>query len=520
MKPAISGISQPSKTSFFNKVLNLIESAGNKLPDPVTLFLLFCVLVVIISDIVANAGVSVVHPSTKKVVTAISLLSKENLQKILGQIVGNFQGFPPLGLVLVVMLGVGVAEKSGLMETAMKHFVTRVPSSLVTMMVMLAGICANAAGDAGFIVLPPLAAVVFLSIGRHPLAGIFVAYGGVAAGFAANFMVNMSDILAAGFTIPAAQVIDPQYVSSPAMNYYFICVSTLILAITGVLVNSRIVEPRLGVYSGIAATGNNQIEKLSSAQEKGLRWAGISFVLYVLVIAALSVGTNAFMADPQTKSILAWKAPLMQGIVPLITGMFLIPGLVYGIITKSIKSDKDVVSMMGQSMSTMGGYIVLAFMASQFLAYFNWSNMGIIISVKGAEFLKDAGFTGIGLIVGFIFISSAINLFVGSASAKWAIMAPVFVPMFLLIGYDPALTQMAYRIGDSITNPISPLFPYFPIIVAFAKQYEPKCGMGTIIANMIPFSVSFAIVWTVLLVLFILFNLPLGPDGGIYYQLK
>ena len=512
--------SAPKSSSFFNKILNLVEAAGNKLPDPVTLFLIFCVLVILISDFVANAGVSVVHPSTKKVVTAVSLLTKENLQKILGQIVGNFQSFPPLGLVLVVMLGVGVAEKTGLMETAMKHFVTQVPATLVTFMVMLAGICANAAGDAGFIVLPPLAAVVFLAIGRHPRAGIFVAYGGVAAGFAANLMVNMSDVLAAGFTIPAAQVIDPKYVSSPAMNYYFIFASTLILALTGVLVNAKIVEPRLGTYTGTVAAGSNGLEKLTDVQSKGLKWAGISCLLYVAVIAALSVGDKAFMADPATKSILAWKAPLMQGIVPLITGMFLIPGLVYGYITKSIKSDKEVVSMMGQSMSSMGGYIVLAFMASQFLAYFNWSNMGIILSVKGAEFLKDAGFTGIGLIIGFIFIASLINIFVGSASAKWAIMAPVFVPMFLLVGYDPALTQMAYRIGDSITNPVSPLFPYFPIIVAFAKQYEPKTGMGTIIANMMPFSVSFAIVWTILLILFIVFNIPLGPDGGIYYQLK
>lgn len=517
---ALSSNNQEVKTGWLNKVLNMIETAGNKLPDPVTLFLFFCVLVIIISDIVANAGISVVHPSTKKVVTAVSLLSKESLQKILSNVVANFQGFPPLGLVLVVMLGVGVAEKSGLMETAMKHSITKVPPSLVSMMVILAGICANAAGDAGFIVLPPLAAVLFLSIGRHPLAGIFVAYAGVAAGFAANIMVNMSDVLAAGFTIPAAQVIDPKYVSTPAMNYYFICVSTLILTATGVLVASKIVEPRLGVYSGVAATGNTQIEKLTERQIKGLKWAGISFVLYVAAIAALSIGTDAFMADPKTQSILAWKAPLMQGIVPLITGMFLIPGLLYGVITKSIKSDKDVVSMMGQSMSTMGGYIVLAFIASQFLAYFNWSNLGVIISVKGAEFLKSAGFTGIGLILGFIVISSGINIFVGSASAKWAIMAPVFVPMFLLLGYDPALTQMAYRIGDSITNPISPLFPYFPIIVAFAKQYEPKCGMGTIISNMMPFSIAFAIAWSILLVLFIMFNLPLGPDGGIHYQLR
>jgi aminobenzoyl-glutamate transport protein len=307
--------------SFFNKLLNFVEAAGNKLPDPVTLFLIFCVLVILISDVVANAGVSVVHPSTKKVVTAVSLLTKANLQKILGQIVGNFQSFPPLGLVLVVMLGVGVAEKTGLMETTMKHFVTKVPAGFVTFMVMLAGLCANAAGDAGFIVLPPLAAVVFLAIGRHPLAGIFVAYGGVAAGFAANLMVNMSDVLAAGFTIPAAQVIDPKYVSSPAMNYYFIFASTLLLAGTGVLVNAKIVEPRLGVYTGTAATGSNGLEKLTDVQSKGLKWAGISCLLYVAVIAALSVGDKAFMADPATKSILAWKAPLMQGIVPLITGI-------------------------------------------------------------------------------------------------------------------------------------------------------------------------------------------------------
>lgn len=513
-------VSNPMKMTFIDKVLNAVEIAGNKLPDPVTLFLIFCVVIVFISHLVANSGVSVVHPSTHKTITAVSLMTKENLQKILSQIVNNFQGFPPLGLVLVVMLGVGVAEKTGLMETAMKNVVTKVPANLVTFVIMLAGICANAAGDAGFIVLPPLAAVVFLAIGRHPLAGIFVAYGGVSAGFAANVMVNMSDVLAASFTIPAAQVVDPKYVATPAMNYYFICVSTLILALTGVFVNAKIVEPRLGKYNQDVTAESSRVEKLTDLQLKGLKWAGISFVLFVAAVAALSFGDNAFMADPQTNSILAWKAPLMQGIVPLITGMFLIPGLVYGKITGGIKSDKDVVSMMGKSMGEMGGYIVLAFMAAQFLAYFNWSNLGIILSVTGAEVLKNAGITGIGLIIGFIVLSSVINIFVGSASAKWAIMAPVFVPMFLLLGYDPALTQMAYRIGDSITNPISPLFPYFPIIVAFAKQYEQKCGMGTIIANMMPFSVAFAVVWTIILIFFMIFNLPLGPDGGIYYQIK
>ena len=514
----------PAKVNFWGRMLNKLEAGGNKLPDPVTLFFILCVFLVILSDIIANAGVSVVHPSTKKTIAAVSLMSTENLQKLLSQVVNNFQGFPPLGLVLVTMIGVGVADKTGLMETAMKHSITHVPPSLVSLMIMLAGICANAAGDAGFIVLPPLAAIVFVAIGRHPLAGIALAYGGVAAGFAANLMVNMSDVLAASFTIPAAQVVDPHYMSSPAMNYYFIAVSTIILAITGVIVNAKIVEPRLGQYRNENVSAANAkdtaADKLTALQEKGLKWAVLAFVLFLAAIAALCIGDNAFMADPKTKSVLAFKSPLMQGIVPIIAGMFLIPGLVYGITTRSIKSDKDVVSMMSQSMNTMGGYIVLAFMASQFLAYFNWSNIGIIIAVKGAEFLQNAGITGIGLIVGFIVLSSMVNICIGSASAKWAIMAPVFVPMFLLLGYDPALTQMAYRIGDSITNPISPLFPYFPLIVAFAKQYDSKCGMGTIISNMIPYSAAFSIVWTLLLIVFIVLNLPLGPDGGIYYRMK
>lgn len=503
---------------FYEKVLLGIEKAGNKLPDPVTLFLIFSGLVIILSGIVANAGVSVIHPSTGKTITAVNLMTVEGMQKLLTSIVSNFQGFPPLGLVLVVMLGVGVAEKSGLMEVAMKHSVTKVPISLVTAMIIFAGICANAAGDAGFIVLPPLAAVLYLAIGRNPLAGLFVAYASVAAGFSANILITMLDVLIASFTIPAAQVVDPQYQGTPAMNIYFIVVSTFILMFVGVYVNNKVIEPRLGKYHSSDVA--HDVQEVSELQVKGLKWAVISVVLYLLVIVALCVGPKPFFADAASGSLLHWKAPLMMGIVPLIALMFLIPGIVYGLVTGSIKSDKDIVKMMGKSLSEMGPYIVLAFVAAQFLAYFNWSNMGLIIAVKGAEFLKNIGFTGYGLMLGFIVICSIINMFVGSASAKWAIMAPVFVPMFMLIGYDPSVTQMAFRIGDSITNPISPLFPYFPIIIAFARQYDEKIGMGTIIANMVPFSVAFGMVWTVLLVIFMLFNIPLGPECSIHYMIK
>jgi aminobenzoyl-glutamate transport protein len=430
--------------------------------------------------------------------------------------VKNFQGYPPLGLVLVVMLGAGVAEKSGLIASAMRHSISKIPSKYVSAAVILIGVLANAFGDAGFIVLPPLAALVFLLIGRHPLVGMFAAYAGVAGGFAANVMINMGDVLAASFTIPAAQVINPAYQGTPAMNLYFIATSVVILVIAGTWVTEKIISPRFKTYIPDEELDLRMTE-ISDKEVKGLKYAGISVLIMIIGVVLLSIGTNSFMADPETGSILAFQAPFMQGIVPLITLMFFLPGLIFGKITGVIKNDKDVAVMMGNAMKDMGPYIVLAFVASQFLAYFNWSNLGIIMSVKGADALKSAGFTGIGLIVGFVVFSSIINIFVGSASAKWAIMAPIFVPMFMLLGLDPALSQMAYRIGDSITNPLSPLFPYFPILLGFARRYDKNAGMGTMISNMLPYSMVFGVLWILLLIVFIVFNLPLGPGGGIYY---
>lgn len=505
---------QVKDNKFFSRFLNGIEIVGNKLPDPVTLFVILCGLIIILSKVLFMGNVSVVHPLTQETVNVVDLMSKDGLRGILTSIVGNFQGFPPLGLVLVVMLGAGVAEKSGLMESALKNSISKVPKSLITGMIIFAGILANAAGDAGFIVLPPLAAIVFLGIGRHPLIGMFAAYAGVAGGFSANVMVSMIDVLLAGFTIPAAQMIDPSYQATPAMNFYFLLASTIVILIASVIITEKIIAPRFDKYEG--DSDSEVVSEITENEKKGLKWAGISLFVMVAVLVGLCIGDNAFMKDPETNSLLASKAPLMKGLVPIITLMFFVPGLIYGKITKRIKNDKDVVTMMGQSMSEMGMYIVLAFAASQFLALFTISNIGVIISVKGAESLKNMGFTGFGLIIGFIILSGCINIFVGSASAKWAIMAPVFVPMFLLLDYNPAVTQVAYRIGDSITNPISPLFPYFPIILAFARKYDKKAGMGTIIANMLPYSIAYGILWIILVVVFMKFNIPLGPGAGIY----
>ena len=505
-------MAEKQKEKLIYRLLGGVERVGNKLPDPVAIFSILCLLILVLSALLAKFGLTAVHPRDGSAITIVNLLTKANLQSYFSSIVANFQGFPPLALVLTVMIGVGVADKTGMMEAALKRSITGVPKTLITTLVIFVAILANAWGDAGFVVLPPLAATVFISVGRHPLIGLFAAFGGVAAGFAANVIVNLSDVLAASFTIPAAQLIDPSYMSTPAMNYYFILVSTVFLTATGVFVTERIVAPRFEQVDYDSVRTGAGDTALSDLQRKGLRRAAVSFVICLAVLVLLCIGNAAFMADPESGSILGINAPLMKGIIPVVTILFLIPGIAYGVTTGSIKRDKDAIAMMGKSMSEMGPYIVLAFMASQFLALFSKSNLGIMLAIKGAGALQNAGMTGLGLIFCFIVFSAFVNLFIGSASAKWAIMAPVFVPMFMLLDFNPALTQMAYRIGDSVTNPISPLFPYFPILLGYMTMYKKDSGMGTIIANMLPYSVCFFIALVLLLIVFTLCGIPLGPN--------
>ncbi len=508
-------MTQKTKRSWLDSFLVAIEVGGNKLPDPVSIFVILTLFFMVLSYLLAVNGVMITHPLTQKEVSVVNMLSATSLQTLLSGTVKNFQAFPPLGLVLVVMIGAGVADKTGLMRALLKRTIAKTPPKYVTTIVVLVGICANAAGDAGFIVLPPLAAMIYASMGRHPILGIYIAFGAVAAGFSANLFVNMTDILLASFTIPAAQVIKPDYVQTPAMNFYFLFVSTIILTAVAVYISEKIIEPRLGKYESPASAyedGDAAIEAV------GLKWAGIAFGIIIAIVALMCIGEKPFLGDPKDGSLLSYTSYFMQGMIPIITILFLIPGLAYGIAVKTIKNDKQAVSMMGEAMSEMGSYIVLIFFAAQFLTVFSQSNVGIVLAVKGANFLKAVGFTGFPMILAFILLSGFVNLFIGSASAKWAILAPVFVPMLLLLGYDPAFTQVAYRIGDSVTNPISPLFPYFPMLLAFARKYQKDIGIGNIISNMIPYSFAFFIAWTLLLVIFMVFNLPLGPGAGIYIK--
>jgi len=518
---------QKAKGGVFQKFLNFVEKAGNKLPHPVTLFFILAIAVIFISYICEMLGVSVTYEVTQKAedgtiatveqtVAAVSLLSADGIRYIFSTMVTNFTGFAPLGTVLVAMLGVGVAEGTGLIDAALKKAVMSTPRKLITVMVVFLGIMSNIASDAGYVVLVPLGAVIFLSFGRHPLAGLAAAFAGVSGGFSANLLIGTLDPLLGGISTEAANIMAPGYVVQPTANWYFMIASTFVIAALGTIVTERIVEPRLGEYKGKQVDTN--IKDITPAEKKGLTAALVSMLVFVGIMLALLVPEGAILRNPETGEILRGSA-FMAGLVPIIAMFFLIPGVFYGIFAKTVKNDKDVARFMGKAMSSMGGYLVLAFAASQFIAYFTYSKLGTILAVTGADFLEAIGLSGVPLMVGFIIVAAFINLFMGSASAKWAIMAPIFIPMFMRLGYSPELTQLVYRIGDSTTNIISPLMSYFAVIVAFAEQYDEETGIGTLISMMLPYSLIFLAGWTVLMIIWFMAGLPIGPDTPIYFSL-
>ncbi|BAZ42208.1 hypothetical protein NIES4101_81760 [Calothrix sp. NIES-4101] len=501
------------KLTLLEKSLAAIEELGNKLPDPLTLFFILSLLVIVVSAIAASVGLSVVHPGNGKAIAAVSLLTPDGIRKIFTQAVKNFVEFPPLGTVLVAMLGVGVAEATGLLAALLREVVMITPRRLIAPTVIFAGVMANVASDAGYVVLVPLGAVIFLAFGRHPLAGLAAAFAGVAGGFSANLLISSLDPLLAGLTQTAAQLIKPEYQVNATANYYFMAVSTFLITLIGWFICEKIVEPRLGVYTGVGASEvDMQMEEVSVRERKGLRWAGYAFLAFIAFILVLLIPPQGILRDPEKFTII--PSPFIEGIVFIIALAFLIPGIVYGKVAGTIQNDKDVAKALGNSMSGMGYYIALAFFAAQFISYFAWSNLGIIVAVKGADFLKATGITGAPLLILFILISVLIDMFVGSASAKWAIMAPIFVPMFMLLGYSPELVQAAYRIGDSTTNIITPLMPYFPIVVAFGQKYDRNLGIGTLISLMLPYSIAFLIAWSVLFMIWFVLGLPLGPGAA------
>lgn len=519
LKGGKMGDSTTKRKGLFNSFLNGVEVVGNKLPHPATIFVILSAIVIVVSEIAFRMEASVNYYDAREkadiTVKAISLLNGAGLRYMFESFTKNFTTYAPLGTVLVAMLGVGVAEETGLINAVLKKVVLSTPKKLITAVVIFMGVMSNIASDAGYVVLIPLGGIVFLSFGRHPLAGMAAAFAGVSGGFSANLLLGTLDPLLTGLTNEAIKIAGSDIVIQPTSNYYFLFVSTFLLTIVGTLVTEKIVEPRLGEYKGAHTADSMEV---TESEAKGLRAAGISLLIFIAVMLFLTMPQNALLKTPvlvdgQPTGESTLTPFVNNGLVPTIGLFFLIPGIFFGKASGVIKRDTDVIRGMSKAMSTMGSFLVLAFASAQFINYFNYTKLGIILAVSGANFLKSVGFVGLPLVIAFILLSAFINLFIGSASAKWAIMAPVFVPMLMIAGITPEFTQLAYRIGDSSTNIISPLMTYFAVIITFAQKYDEDAGMGTLISTMLPYSLAFLSSWTLMLILWYFTGLPIGPGA-------
>lgn len=572
------------KLSFINRALNTIERIGNKLPDPAALFLLLLFVVWILSWALSNVTFTEIDPRNGKAIAINNQMTGTAIAAFLSTMVKTFTDFHPLGIVLVALLGVGVAEHTGFINAALKWLLSFTSKSLLTPMLVLIGVISNLAADAGYVLVIPLGAVIFYSAGRHPLAGIAAAFAGVSGGFSANFIPSSLDPLISGITQSAVQIIDPARTVNPLSSWFFMSASTLLITAVGWYVTDKIVEPRL---KNTEVDGDPdempKMEELGSTEKRGLWVAFASILIGLAILAAVSIPENSPMRSPvgykltaesfdkmrasgipedilkkaeafknkqfadkaafekeikekvgeeplklhsaafletaekNPPSLTASNAPLMMAIVPLIFILFLIPGVVYGYVAKTVDNHRDIIKGMSHAMSTMGYYIVLAFFASLFIAAFAQSNIGALLAIKGANFLRDLGLPGQVTIVGIIILSCLVNLLIGSASAKWALLAPIFVPMLMQLGISPELSQTAYRIGDSCTNILTPLMPYFPLVVVFAQKYVKSTGIGTIVSMMLPYSIAFLVVWIIFLLIYWALGLPLGIQAPYTY---
>lgn len=481
-------------------------------------------------DLITENGRTTPKLRTQRVdqdVRAVSLLTRDGLEWVFHNMVKNFTSFAPLGIVLVAMLGIGVAEKTGFIGTLLKTMMILTPQTFLTPAVVFIGVMSSMASDAGYVVLPPVAAALYKSVGRSPLAGLAAVFAGVSAGFSANLLITSLDPLLSGLTQVGAQLWDPGYVVNPACNYWFMIASTFLLTALGWAITSRLVEPRLarkpeddGGPSPLTAE-DRVAQQVTPGERRALIHAAIWTIITAAGLIALIVVPGAPLWQAPDEAAARWP----EALVPMVAIFFLVPGVVYGIVTGSIKSetksdrlDAGIAKLMAHTMSDMGPYIVLAFFAAQFVEFFNYSNLGTMLAIVGGSALQQAEMHPVLVLTLFILIVCVGNLFIGSASAKWAFFAPVFVPMFMKNGISPELTQAAYRVGDSSTNIIAPMNPYLIIILVFMRKYMPRAGIGSLISLMLPYAVLFLIAWTLMLAIWYVSGQPLGPDGGLHYD--
>lgn len=505
------------KNSFFDTFLDVIEKAGNKLPDPAILFLLLMLIIWVVSAMLAPIDFGETDPRTGDELQIINLLTGSQFASFLANMVSVFVGFAPLGVVLVAMLGVGVAEHSGYINTGLKYLLSFTPRSLLTPMLILVAIVSHTAADAGYVLVIPLGGVIFYAAGRHPLAGIAAAFAGVSGGFSANFIPSGIDPLLQGFTQSAAQIIDPDILLNPLNNWFFTSASSLLIVAIGWYITDKIVEPRLADVSLDDDIDIPREDGDITPREKRAFWIATTVMIAGIVgLIFWSLPSDSALRDPEG-DITSFAAPLMQSIVPLIFLLFWLPGAVYGYVSGAYSKSKQIIDGMTKAMKDMGYYVVMAFFCALFIDAFAKSNLGALLALKGANFLQQLALPGQVTIVGIVFLTAFVNLLVGSASAKWALISPIFVPMLMQLGISPDLTQAAYRVGDSVSNIITPLMPYFPLVVVFCQRYVKSTGIGTLVSMMVPFSIVFLVAWTIFLLLYWATGFPLGLQANYIY---
>jgi aminobenzoyl-glutamate transport protein len=496
------------------RMLGSIERVGNRLPDPAILFLLMLAITWLVSAALSTLSFDAIDPRSGAALVINNLLSGAALTKFMGDMVETFVRFHPLGVVLVAMLGIGVAEHVGFISSGLRALLAVTARKLLTPMLIVVALLSHLAADAGYVLVIPLGAVIFYAAGRHPLAGIAAAFAGVSGGFSASFVPVSLDPLLAGLTLQAAQLLDPAATVNPLNNFYFTTTSSVVIVLLGWWLTDRVIEPRLKRTAAVDGDMSDmpKFEKPTPAEQRGLRAAMLTLLalLVLLVVTSLPTGSPWRAANG---SLTASDAPLMRAIVALIFMLFLLPSIAYGVAAGTVKSHRDIVAGMSKSMSSMSYYLVLVFFMSMFIAAFGNSNLGVLIALEGGQWLKGMGLPLQVTLIGIVILSGFVNIFIGSASAKWALLAPIFVPMLMQIGISPDVTQAAYRVGDSTTNIITPLMPYFALVVVFCRKYVKDAGIGTVVAMMLPFSIIFLIGWSILFVLFLSFDLPFGVGG-------
>ena len=500
------------------RMLGTVERVGNKLPDPAVLFIALLFVVWGLSWILSNISFNVIDPRSSEALVINNLLAPKAFTEWLSVLVNNFVHFHPVGVVLVAMLGIGVAEHTGFVNSALRALLGVTAKWLLTPMVILVGIVSHSAVDAGYVMVIPLGGVIFHAAGRHPLAGIAAAFAGVSGGFSANFVPSSLDPLLQGLTQAGAQIIDPEVVLNPLNNYFFRTASSVVIVALGWFLTDKVVEPRLKdtPLDGELDEDGPDMKDLTPRESWGLVAAIVSMIvgIAVLILTALPEGSAWRDANGD---LFTGAAAMMRSIVALIFFLFLVPGMVYGIVAGTVKSSKDMIAGMTKAMNQMAYYLVIMFFISQFVYAFGQSNLGVLLALQGAAFLKSLAMPAAVTIVGIVFLTAFINLFVGSASGKWGLLAPIFVPMLMQLGISPDLTQAAYRVGDSSTNIITPLMPYFPLVVVYCQRYVKNTGIGTLTAMMLPFSLSFLVVWTLFLLGYYALGFPLGVQSSYMY---